>query len=794
MTSATKSALITFGLILIALFLTKDALLFGGAYFERDLLSIYGPTAQAFVRAIAEGSWPLRDPTTGFGQPLLGNPDAQIPYPPNWLNLIMLPERAYAFIGWFHFVLGAVGAAAIAFQIGGSFIGAFFAGAFWLVGGPFQSFLSVWHHFAGAAWMPWVLLAFIRLLERPGLRRSLITGGAFGLQVLSGSADMCAMTLTLALLLLCCGVGRSGARGSLRQWAAAVFALLVGLALGAATWMTVAEIFRSSLRASLPEEIRTYWSIHPALTAELVLPLRLGSQSLAAETKNVLFEGREPFVRSLFLGPLVMPLFLAGLRNRRVPAAYRWFFGLGVFAILLVALGKFTPVYGMVTRFIPPFQIFRYPSKLIVPVSLLCCVLAGIGVSQLHDAKERSVARRVTFVLIGLHLGVLLRLPELLAALLNTTTTPVSQQPGARHVELSLLAALCSLVLLARALRSSQPRFTAVAACVGVVATLFANEGLNPVVARSVLRYRSDNVALVRTSEPSRLFVEDYEHFPERVKSYLGRDLLFQSLKGEGLPRAVLNVIAFRSTLAPPSASEWGIEYGWDMDLRGLFQEKLRRLSALGLELEGSRAFLRLLQLANVSKVADLHTSTFGSLSAPKSVDTPLPESLYLFDVPGFLPRAYAVSGVRVSKDPNRVDEVLDPRFQPEAEVLLEAGESVPASSGFRGLVNIVRRRCDQVVLNADLNQTGSVVLLEGFLPGWRASIDGVAAPVHRANAVFLAATVPAGRHEVIFTYRPWGAVIGISLTGVTFLALIIGLTVAPRPAAATFTAGASVP
>jgi uncharacterized membrane protein YfhO len=69
------------------------------------------------------------------------------------------------------------------------------------------------------------------------------------------------------------------------------------------------------------------------------------------------------------------------------------------------------------------------------------------------------------------------------------------------------------------------------------------------------------------------------------------------------------------------------------------------------------------------------------------------------------------------------------------------------------------------------------VVLLEGFLPGWHATIDGVGVPVMRANALFVAAPTSAGEHRVVFTYRPWPAVLGIWLSGLTALALLIALT-----------------
>ena len=47
------------------------------------------------MRAIGEGAWPLWDPLTNFGRPLLADPSMQIAYPPTWLNLALPPGRYY---------------------------------------------------------------------------------------------------------------------------------------------------------------------------------------------------------------------------------------------------------------------------------------------------------------------------------------------------------------------------------------------------------------------------------------------------------------------------------------------------------------------------------------------------------------------------------------------------------------------------------------------------------------------------------------------------------------------------
>ena len=61
-------------------------------------------------------------------------------------------------------------------------------------------------------------------------------------------------------------------------------------------------------------------------------------------------------------------------------------------------------------------------------------------------------------------------------------------------------------------------------------------------------------------------------------------------------------------------------------------------------------------------------------------------------------------------------------------------------------------------------NQDGYLFVSESYYPGWTASLDGTLVPLYRANLAFRAIFIPAGQHEVIFAFEPMSVRIGLAV------------------------------
>jgi uncharacterized membrane protein YfhO len=67
----------------------------------------------------------------------------------------------------------------------------------------------------------------------------------------------------------------------------------------------------------------------------------------------------------------------------------------------------------------------------------------------------------------------------------------------------------------------------------------------------------------------------------------------------------------------------------------------------------------------------------------------------------------------------------------------------------------------------------GVAVVLDPWFPGWSATVDGVPAPLVRADLAFMAVPVKAGRHEVRLAYRNAQVGRGALAAAATLLALL---------------------
>jgi hypothetical protein len=608
------------GLAGLVLFIHRGALA-GGVMFKRDVHLIWAPQIEGFVRAVLGGSWPVWDPFPAFGQPLLADPGAQVLYPLTWLNLLMRPWTYFTVYSVFHGLLAAFGLYRLARHLGASIGGSFVASALWILSGPFLSLVDLWHHYAGTAWIPWVFLTLVRALEAPGARRVAVAGLVLGLQILAGSADLCAMTLlavaSYAAVFLV--EWRAPLSASNRRRAGAGAAVLaIGTALSAALWMTALELITRTPRWSLPSGIRTYWSVHPLGALQLLLPGLWTDAALAPALREALFESREPFLFSLYLGVPCLALIAGGLVLSPAPMKRYWL-GFAA-AALLVALGRHFVAYDIAVTFIPPLRILRYPVKVVPLLALAWALLAGLGFDAWRQQEIRSRRRFLGTVLAPLLLVALAGL----AALLVLRSAPETWGPRivARAADSPpygtllasatspfvagvVLAATCMVIAIARARRTADPGWATVLAVLAIGDLALFHRDSIPLASRDLYAYRPPVVDALRQMGAERLYVHDYTQPRAGAAGASARGPeLASAPSGWDVDAAV--ALGLQQLLAPQTAGRWALRSGFEIDYRGLQAGYVTRLTAVVREF-GNDQRLRLFRLGAVTHAVALH-------------------------------------------------------------------------------------------------------------------------------------------------------------------------------------------
>lgn len=178
--------------------------------------------------------------------------------------------------------------------------------------------------------------------------------------------------------------------------------------------------------------------------------------------------------------------------------------------------------------------------------------------------------------------------------------------------------------------------------------------------------------------------------------------------------------------------------------------------------------FLPLLKNPKVASLAGVkHYVIYGKNHRGRPYDPPVAEPEQVsFNEPSIepMPRAFLVHGYRVLSGEGALDAMRSRGFDPAAEVILDeapAGVDLPGDGQSQGKARIVTRGANEVVIETESAADSILVLTDSHYPGWIAEVDGVRVDILRANYVFRAVPLAAGKHRVAFRFRPMSFFIG---------------------------------
>ena len=152
------------------------------------------------------------------------------------------------------------------------------------------------------------------------------------------------------------------------------------------------------------------------------------------------------------------------------------------------------------------------------------------------------------------------------------------------------------------------------------------------------------------------------------------------------------------------------------------------------------------------------------------------------------LPRAFLARGVEVVPNlADAVDRMGQAGWDPQATAVAVSGDVPPSlaftATGDPGTTEMVLEGNQRVVVDTQTTGPRLLVLTDSYYPGWRATIDGQTVPIYEVNLMFRGVVVPAGAHQVVFTYQPMSWKIGLAGSALGIVLLLLGFRLShPRP------------
>ena len=720
-------------------------------------------------QAARAGRFPTWNPHVYCGTPLHGNYQSAMLHPLHWPNFFVDPDWARGPLTLLKLWLAAVGMFLLGRRLGLDDWGSFIAGLVWMLG----SFHVRWLAFRMinvTCWLPFLLLALDNLIQRPSWRRLGLAALAATVFQLSGHPEtqflwgVVAGVFVLARL----AVLPASLKGRLGRGILSLVAMLMGTVGAAAALLPFLAVMLDS--ADWHQATHTVGESLPVKA----LMLYLSPDLMGRPRARFDYEGPLNYNETACwfgLLPLALALCTMAFSWSRTICRQRFAaaFCSVLILICLAAVFGLWPVASLL-RQLPLFEQCNL-MRLLCVIQFAGALLAGIGFEKLFD-PSRLAYQRTTLIVFACFTGLIG--PLLLTAGPQVVTAEpdlraLLHHPTVRFQVSFWIAATTAVVLLALLGRPQRTRSPGMIWKV-VVAFLIVVD----------LAW----VAWDFTPIGPRKFVDPAA--PPALQDVLGR-------LGSGRLTATSDI------LSPNLAMRYGFR-----DIRGYEYPQSQRLHTLlgrlGLashitripyerifphldrELATfmNRCGVRILYTDHRQMALRFHEPDDGECrNWPLAAITQASDAIYMN--PNAYPRAWLAESVTIMDAEAALEALLEPRVdlrQRSAVEWLPVGGELPEDA--RGTVSVSEPVPEQVILSTESETGGLVVLADRLEEGWTVTVDGRPAPVLRANFLFRGVLVPAGTHEIRWTYRCPGLLPGSILSLTMLTAIVAMLLVSP--------------
>jgi hypothetical protein len=146
-----------------------------------------------------------------------------------------------------------------------------------------------------------------------------------------------------------------------------------------------------------------------------------------------------------------------------------------------------------------------------------------------------------------------------------------------------------------------------------------------------------------------------------------------------------------------------------------------------------------------------------------------------VYENPTAYPRAYLAKRATYAAGETALDAVLEPTHDLRDESFVEQPlDELATGDDSPGTATIEFDGSEEVTIQTQSTRPSLLVVTDRYDPNWRVQVDGRDATALRANYLFRGVIVPAGEHQVRWTYRPRSVVWGSAISLVTLVTLLV--------------------
>ncbi len=737
-----------------------------------DAKAQFQPNVQFLAASLARGESPFWTPNVFAGWPQIADPQSLIFSPLHFALAWFDPApgfRAIDAVTFAYLFIGGIGLMLFFRDRGWHPGGAVIAALIFAFGGSAASRLQHTSEIISLSYVPVVLWLMARTLERASWRCGLAAGVAIALLVIGRDQIALIGLYVIAFYAAAWWLDGEGRRARLRRIFLPLAVCVVTATLIAAIPVVLSALLAAaSNRPMVSLEAAGRGSLHPALLLMLAV-----SDLFGAADPHVAFWGppspgwrqRMPAaglflaqnVGQIYCGILAVILIAGtGLARGLLWAREIRFFAVMLGLVLLYALGRYTPAFGVMYNVLPGVDLFRRPADATFIIGLLIAIATGYLAHRLltapppHGAPPQPGDSRhgpappwrpaVEVALMAIILAIAAAV-AVAAGKLDDARLPI-------ETAAAFAAAGLVLVALTRRFATACPAAMAALLAVFTVFDLAWNNAPDESTGLAPSRYEAlkpdgndETVALLKarlaaTAAPDRRdrveLIGIAYHWPD-VALAQGFDHLFghNPLRLRDFTRAtgVGDTVATpqQRTFAPLFPSYRSVM----ADLCGV------RFIATGVPVEQIDRSLQPGDLTFIARTKDA----------------------YVYENPRALPRVMVVPESQSADFDALFRTGWPDGIDPRRTVLLEESGLMPPHASdaqpAAGTARILRYANTEIDVEAAAPDGGFLVLTDAWHPWWRAEVDGRPARILKADVLFRAVAVRPGVHHVRFEFAP---------------------------------------